>query len=229
MLRPRLGSSATRLVHGDVQRPPPGPTVRSGAAATPRGRRGPAVRGGGAAAPQQPAPSSSLHQPVAAPQVHRHDAGRGPHRQDDDRLLSAAGARRKFKAGDVGVTTSRPRDDGPWDLRAGAVARWTPGPTLGSLVVRAAVGDARVLFSGRLAGYDERSGAVSAFATEAEHSAAAVADALFALADADDDWDFEWLLPSRGRPVRFASAAAARDALRSAARRAGSVGRGGMG
>ena len=55
-------------------------------------------------------------------------------------------------------------------------------------------------------------------------------DALFALADdADGAWDFEWLLPARGRAVRFASPTDARDALRGAARRAASVARAGKG
>ena len=108
--------------------------------------------------------------------------------------------------------------------------RWTPGPTQGHCVLRADVGGARVLFSGRLAGYDPRAGAVSAFALEAEHSAARASEALFALADdADGAWDFEWLLPARGRAVRFASPTDARDALRGAARRAASVARAGKG
>ena len=72
--------------------------------------------------------------------------------------------------------------------------------------------------------------AVSAFALEAEHSAARASEALFALADdADGAWDFEWLLPARGRAVRFASPTDARDALRGAARRAASVARAGKG
>ena len=75
-----------------------------------------------------------------------------------------------------------------------------------------------------------RAGAVSAFALEAEHSAARASEALFALADdADGAWDFEWLLPARGRAVRFASPTDARDALRGAARRAASVARAGKG
>ena len=167
--------------------------------------------------------------PRATRVVHRLDAGRGDYRRDDaDTLLSAAGANLRPGA----KATARKLDDGPWPLPGAfdLVARWTPGPTQGHCVLRADVGGARVLFSCRLAGYDPRAGAVSAFALEAEHSAARASEALFALADdADGAWDFEWLLPARGRAVRFASPTDARDALRGAARRAASVARAGKG
>ena len=88
-------------------------------------------------------------------------------------------------------------DDGPWDV-AGGRAMWTPGPSLGASVLRIDVGGARVLFSGRLAGFDPRADATSAFATEADHSAAAAGKSLFALAEMDESWDFEWLLPRGG-------------------------------
>ena len=106
--------------------------------------------------------------PRATRVVHRLDAGRGDYRRDDaDTLLSAAGANLRPGA----KATARKLDDGPWPLPGAfdLVARWTPGPTQGHCVLRADVGGARVLFSGRLAGYDPRAGAVSAFALEAEH------------------------------------------------------------
>jgi len=59
---------------------------------------------------------------------------------------------------------------------------------------------------------------------------ARASEALFALADEEDEaWDFEWLLPARGRAVRFENPTTARDALRGAARRAASVARAGKG
>lgn len=167
--------------------------------------------------------------PGATRVVHRLDAGRGDYRRDDaDTLLSAAGANLRPGA----QVTSRKVDDGPWPLPGALslVARWTPGPTQGHCVLRADVGGARVLFSGRLVGYDPDTETVSAFALEAEHSAARASEALFALADEEDEaWDFEWLLPARGRAVRFENPTTARDALRGAARRAASVARAGKG
>ena len=155
--------------------------------------------------------------PDARRVVHRMDAGRGAYRRDDDLLLSAAGARLTFRAKDAGVTTTRARDDGPWALAPTLAARWCPGPSQGACALVADVGGQRALFSGRLAGHDGRAGAVAPFALEGEHSAAAHAASLRAVARAGDDWDFTWLLPGRGDAVRFESPAAARAALEAAA------------
>ena len=159
--------------------------------------------------------------PDARRVVHRMDAGRGAYRHDDDVLLSGAGKRAKFRVADAGKTTTRRRDDGPWELAPGLRAMWVPGPSQGACVLRVeTAAGAAALFSGAAAGYDARVGAVSPFALEDDHSAAEHATSLRALAGADEAWDFTFLLPSRGAAVEFPDASAARAALRAAAAQA---------
>ena len=159
--------------------------------------------------------------PGARRVVHRMDAGRGAYRHDDDVLLSGAGKRAKFRVADAGKTTTRRRDDGPWELAPGLRAMWVPGPSQGACVLRVeTAAGAAALFSGAAAGYDARVGAVSPFALEDDHSAAEHATSLRALAGADEAWDFTFLLPSRGAAVEFPDASAARAALRAAAAQA---------
>jgi len=173
--------------------------------------------------------------------VHRHDAGRGKFRRPSDWLLSkirrttraldvrthlarqrrSAGddflgrARLRMTPADAGTEWTRRLDAGPWTLSETAprlVAMHAPGATLGSCVIRY---DAHggVLFSGRVLGYDERSDEVSGFALELDHDAGVHSATLAALADLPSEWDFEWLVPSRGRPVHFKDAQAAREAI----------------
>ena len=130
---------------------------------------------------------------------------------------SKAKLRQRYTAADAGgAPVSRKRDDGPWRLRPGLSARWASGASMGACVLR--LDDAGgVVFSGRAAGFDGVTAAVSAFGLEADHSAGAAATSLRDLAAAGADWDFAWLLPARGAPAKFDTPDAARDALRRAA------------
>ncbi|KAJ8598457.1 hypothetical protein CTAYLR_006861 [Chrysophaeum taylorii] len=157
--------------------------------------------------------------------VHRRDAGRGNYRRDDvDWLLSAGNdllgrARTRMGVADIEVERKRHVDDGPWRLSPSLVACWCPGPTLGSIVIHYSRFGG-VLFTGRLCGFDVRSGDISAFALEGEHKVRAHIDSLMALADMPADWDFEWIVPARGDAIHFRNARDARKALRDTAERA---------
>ena len=135
----------------------------------------------------------------------------------------------RFKVSEAGVTTRRQRDDGPWEIGHGLKAMWTPGASMGQTVLhlQRPAGGGGVLFSGRNAGYDDITESVSSFAVEDDHSSSEHAESLATLADAADDWDFEWLLPARGAPLRFASPQLAREALGAASRHAAAAARAG--
>jgi len=156
--------------------------------------------------------------------VHRRDAGRGAYRRDDKDLLLSAGndllgrARTQMTADDIGRERTRRVDDGPWRISPSFSARWSPGYSLGSIVVRYAA-HGGVLFTGRTCGFDPRGGDLSAFPLETDHSVQALVDSLRSLADAPAEWDFEWIIPARGEAIHFRDARDARQALRDAAER----------
>lgn len=120
--------------------------------------------------------------------VHRHDAGRGRYRRDEKDLLLSAGndlfgrARTKMSVDDIGKERTRRLDDGPWRLSPSFVARWCPGPSLGSIVVHNSQ-HGGVLFTGRLCGFDSRGGDLTAFPLESEHSVKEHVQSLNSLAD----------------------------------------------
>jgi len=161
--------------------------------------------------------------------VHRMDAGRGKVRRDSDLLLSAGNdslgrASLKLRPSDVGKERTRKLDDGPWTIPNNnhLIARWTPGPSIGACVIHCLDVDkpkksGGILFTGCLVGFDKKKKQLSPFALEGDHSIPQHADSLDSLAALSTEFDFEWLLPARGLPLKFESPEEARRALRSAA------------
>ena len=157
--------------------------------------------------------------PSAVRVVHRIDAGRGPFRRPSDRLLSVtADTKLDYRVQDAGRVTERRRDDGPWEVAPGLRALLAAGPTLGSCVLHDS--ERRILFTGRLCGYDPDLGEASAFPLEGDHSIKAHASSLRRLADDADLRDIRWILPARGEPIQLDGTNAARETLLQAAARA---------
>ncbi|KAJ1462437.1 hypothetical protein M885DRAFT_505280 [Pelagophyceae sp. CCMP2097] len=157
--------------------------------------------------------------------VHRLDAGRGAYRRPSDRLLSVTDRTTlKFRPSDAGTETERPRDDGPWSLAPRLDARWSPGPSQGSVVVLyAAAGGARALLAGESCGYDRSRKALAAGAPAGAGGGGSqrlAAKSLRDVASAPLEWNFDWLLPSRGDAVHFQTPKDARDALEACADKA---------
>ena len=156
--------------------------------------------------------------------VHRMDAGRGALRRESDWLLSAGNdalgrAELKFTPADADDDEDerqRTADDGPWLLKPLLRARWTPGPTNGHVVLHYEKFGG-ILFSGRLCGVlgDD----FNPFAFEDDHAVEDHVCSLELLAD-DKDFNFEWVLPARGRAIKFKDPEEAREGLRFAVKRA---------